>query len=62
MVEKAETAHICFTLGGEGLKAQKKKEKEKMFMDEKFTWSPTWQVVDKGAWFVGICVTPTSER
>ena len=45
---------VHFTLGGEGVK--------KKFVDEKSTWSPTWQVVDKGAWFTGICVRPTFKR
>ena len=26
------------------------------------TWSPTWLVVDKGAWSTGICIRPTSKR
>ena len=35
--------------------------KEK-FVDEKSTWSLTWQVVDKGAWSTRICVKPTFKR
>jgi hypothetical protein len=56
LVEKEETIQVHFTLEGEG---QKSKEKS---MNEKFTWSPTWQVVDKGAWSAGICVRATSKR
>ena len=33
--------------------------KEK-FVIEKSTWSPTWQVVDKGAWSTGICIMPNT--
>jgi hypothetical protein len=29
-----------------------------MFVDEKSTGSPTWQVVSKGEWSTGICVRP----
>jgi hypothetical protein len=54
--EKAETVQDHFTLGGEGLKAPKK------FVDEKSTRSPTWRIMDKGAWSTGICVRPTSKR
>jgi hypothetical protein len=35
---------------------------KKKFVLEKSTWSPTWQVVDKGAWSNGICMRPTSWR
>jgi hypothetical protein len=29
-----------------------------MYVDKKSTWSPTWEVVNKGAWFTRICVMP----
>ena len=29
-------------------------------MDEKSTWSPTWQTMDKVSWSPGIYVRPTS--
>ena len=32
------------------------------FMDEKSTWSPTWQTMDKVSWSPGIFVRPTSKR
>jgi hypothetical protein len=35
LVEKAETVQVHFTLGGEGLKVQRK------FVDEKSMWSST---------------------
>jgi len=33
------------------VKVQRPQEK---FVDEKSEWSPTWQVVEKGAWSAGI--------
>ena len=35
---------------------------KKKFVDEKSTWNPTWQTMDKGAWSTGIFVKPTSKR
>jgi hypothetical protein len=31
-------------------------------MDEKSTWSPTWQTMNKVSWSAGIYVRPTSWR
>jgi len=35
---------------------------QKIIMDEKFTWSPTWHTINNVSWCVGICIILTKVK